>query len=129
MLKNILTVLRIIEGKNWKKGCSHNFTCSISQGSIRAAVSVYRSCGPHSTHAQTEKYFRNLIKSNQNQIVFTIFRLIWNQTDFRLVPNQSENSKYSRISLWFNEISERFFCVSPYTGRELKHSCFFVKFH
>ena len=26
----------------------------------------------------TEKYFRNLIKSNRNQIGFTIFRLIWN---------------------------------------------------
>ena len=33
----------------------------------------------------TEKSFRNLIKSNLNQIVFTIFRLIWNQTDLRLV--------------------------------------------
>ena len=31
---------------------------------------------------------RNVIKSNRNQIVFTIFRLIWNQTDVRLVPNQ-----------------------------------------
>ena len=31
---------------------------------------------------------KNLIKSNQNQIVFTIFRLIWNQSDVRLVPNQ-----------------------------------------
>ena len=35
----------------------------------------------------TEKSFRNLIKSTRNQIVFTIFRLIWNQTDVRLVPN------------------------------------------
>ena len=35
----------------------------------------------------TKKSFRNLIKYNQNQIVFTIFRLIWYQTDpwkFRL---------------------------------------------
>ena len=38
-----------------------------------------------STH--TEKYFRNLIKSTWNQIVFTIFRLIWIQTDVRLVHN------------------------------------------
>ena len=29
----------------------------------------------------TEKSFRNVIKSNRNQIVFTIFRLIWNQTE------------------------------------------------
>ena len=48
----------------------------------------------------TEKSFRNLIKSNQIQIVFTIVRLIWrNQTDVRLVPqNQSEDGKYNLIS-------------------------------
>ena len=34
----------------------------------------------------TEKSFRNVIKSNRNQIVFIIFRLIWNQTDVRLFP-------------------------------------------
>ena len=33
----------------------------------------------------TEKYFRNHIKSNQNQIVFDIFRLIWNQTVVHLL--------------------------------------------
>ena len=31
---------------------------------------------------------RNLIKSNQNQIVYTIFLLIWNETGIHLVPNQ-----------------------------------------
>ena len=45
----------------------------------------------------TEKSFRNLIKSTRNQIVFTIFRLIWNQKDVRLVPNKLENSKYNLI--------------------------------
>ena len=45
----------------------------------------------------TEKYFRNLIKSTRDQIVFTIFRLIWIQTDVRLDPNQSENGKYNLI--------------------------------
>jgi len=45
-------------------------------------------------HEHTEKYFRNLIKLTRNQIVFTIFRLIWNQKDGRLDPNQSENGKY-----------------------------------
>ena len=52
----------------------------------------------------TEKSIRNLIKLTRNQIVFIIFRLIWSQTDVRLVPNQSENSK-------FNLISKRFLCV------------------
>ena len=32
-----------------------------------------------------EKSFRNLIISIRNQIVFTIFRLIWNETDVRLL--------------------------------------------
>ena len=54
---------------------------------------------------------RNLIKSNWNQIVFTMHRLIRNQTDVRLVTNQSENGKYNLISGWFNKISKRFLCV------------------
>ena len=38
----------------------------------------------------TEKSFPILIKSNWNQIVFTMHRLVWNQKDsFRLVPKQS----------------------------------------
>ena len=47
----------------------------------------------------TEKYFRNLIKSNRNQIVFTIYRLIWNSKRKRpcAAPNQSENVKYNLI--------------------------------
>ena len=46
----------------------------------------------------TEKYFRNIIESNLNQIVFTISRLTWNQTDVRLVQNQSASGKYNLIS-------------------------------
>ena len=37
-----------------------------------------------------EIFFEILLNQNKNEIVFTIFRLIWNQTDsVRLVPNQS----------------------------------------
>ena len=54
---------------------------------------------------------RNLLESNWNQIVFPIFRLIWNQTDVRLVQNQSENCKYNPISVWLNKILKRFLCV------------------
>ena len=35
----------------------------------------------------SENFFRNLIKSIRNQIVFNNFRLIWNQKDVHLVPN------------------------------------------
>ena len=45
-----------------------------------------------------EFFSRNFIKSNRNQIVFTIFRLIRIQTDVRLDPNQSKNGKYNLIS-------------------------------
>ena len=58
-----------------------------------------------------EKSFPNLIESNWNQIVVTIFLLIWNQTVIRLIPNQSEKGKYNLISVWFNKISKRFLCV------------------
>ena len=64
---------------------------------------------PYTLH--TENSFQNLVISNWTQIVFTIFRLIWNQTDIRLVPNQSENGKYNLISGWINKISKRFLCV------------------
>ena len=64
----------------------------------------------------TEKSFRNLIKSNRNQIVFTIFWLIWNQTDVRLVPNQSENDNYNLISVWLNKILKIFLRVQNRLG-------------
>ena len=67
----------------------------------------------------TEKYFRNLIELNGNQIVFIIFRLIWNQTDVRLVPNQLENGKYNLISVRFNKISKIFLCVQDLPGNEV----------
>ena len=47
----------------------------------------------------TDKYFLNLVKLTRNQIVSTIFRLIWIQTDrVRLDPNRSGNGKYNLIS-------------------------------
>ena len=57
-----------------------------------------------SSDAYTEKSFRNLVKSTRNQILFTIFRLIWNKTGVHLDPYQSENGKYNLISVWFNKI-------------------------
>ena len=45
----------------------------------------------------TEKTFWNLVNSNRNQIVFTIFRSTWIQTDAHLDANQSESGKYNLI--------------------------------
>ena len=70
----------------------------------------------------TEKFFfRYLIRSTRIQIVFTIFRLIWIQTDVHLDPNQwqiqTENGKYNLISVWFNKISEKILCVYAFLAR------------
>ena len=35
--------------------------------------------------SHTEKYFFNLVKSTRNQIVFTIFRMIWIQINWNMV--------------------------------------------
>ena len=61
----------------------------------------------------TEKYFLNLVKSTKIRlfIVFTIFRSIWNQTEFRLVLNQSKKRNYNQNLDWFNQIQNWFFCV------------------
>ena len=47
----------------------------------------------------TENLFPNLIESKRIRIVFTMHRLISNQTDVRVVPNQSENGKYNLFSV------------------------------
>jgi len=71
----------------------------------------------------TEKSARNLIKSTRNQIVFTIFQLIWNQTDVCLDPNQSKIGKYNRISGWSNKISKKkILCVDVF--RAFYEACF-----
>ena len=44
-------------------------------------------------------------------IVYTIFRLIFNQTDVRLVINQLKNDEYNLISACFSKISKISLCV------------------
>ena len=56
-----------------------------------------RKTGLERVSIHTEKSFRNITKPNRNQIVFTILRLIWNQTNVRSVSNQSENGKNNLI--------------------------------
>ena len=90
---------------NWKKNrlgqqCRMDFTGSTCVCGMIKLNRLHR-----------EKYFWNPIKSNWNQIVFNIFQLSWNQTDIRLVPNQSKNNKCNLISVWFKRISKRFICV------------------
>ena len=71
-------------------------------------VTFYRAKKKNPKKIHSENFFfLNLIKYTGNQIVFTIFRLIWIQTDFHLDPNQSENGKYNLISGRFNKISKK----------------------
>ena len=58
-----------------------------------------------------ENFFKNLIKSTWNQIVFTISWLFWTQTDVRLDPNQLEIRKYNLISGGFNKILKMILCI------------------
>ena len=65
-------------------------------------LSIVASCHPlvpnQKNNNRKQSYTqRNLIESNLNEIVFTIFRLIWIQTDFRSVLNQSEYGEYNLI--------------------------------
>ena len=65
----------------------------------------------HSVH--TEKCFRNLIKSNRNQIVFTIFRLIWNSKRTLSVCCSNSIGAWliQSIAVWFNKIPKRLLYV------------------
>ena len=57
---------------------------------------------------------------NRNQIVFTVKRSIWKQTEIRLVPNQSVNGKHNLISVDLTRIRSRYLlCIaSPITDQE-----------
>ena len=46
------------------------------------------------------------------EIVFTLLRLIWNQTEFRLATNQPENRKYNLISVDLTRIKSQFLSVA-----------------
>ena len=57
-------------------------------------------------YVHTNKFTFDSGWSSLNRIVFIIFWLIWNQTKYRLVQNQSENGKYNLISENWTRISE-----------------------
>ena len=72
------------------------FLCSWRNEGTRALNAT----DPSAIH--TEKSFRNIIKSNRNQIVFTIFWLIWNQTEVRLlfqINRKMVNTIWFRVDL------------------------------
>ena len=55
--------------------------------------------------------FRLVPNQSENSIVFTIFWLIWNRSNFRLDPNQSENSKYNPILVYLIKFKRRLLCM------------------
>ena len=66
---------------------------SPSRAAVRPMAVVYFSSQAFILYTQ-RIFFRYLFKSIRNKIVFTIFRLIWSQTDVRLVPNQSVHGTF-----------------------------------
>ena len=86
-----------------------DFLCS----NIKNTLYIYSHCNLVGLkHIHTENFFlKNLIKETRNQIVFTVFRQIWIQTDVRLDPNQSENGKYNLTLGLFNQISKKYLFV------------------
>ena len=95
----------------WRNRTSASSSANASCACMLSIRCDLRASNHRGNYVHTEEFFRNLIKSTRNQIVFTIFRLIWNQTDVRLVINQSENGKYNLISVWYNKISKKYICV------------------
>ena len=49
----------------------------------------------------------NLVKLNQIWTLITLFRIIWDQRNFDLVPIQSEKCDYIPNLVWFNKIQNR----------------------
>ena len=58
-----------------------------------------------------EKYFLNLDTLKQIWIVITLFRLIWNQMEFRLVQNKSVNGKYNLITVDLTRFRKKSVCL------------------
>ena len=81
-------VLEGFQGVFLTNGCRKNATVSLSDKNTHSLLSE-----------RLGNLFEIVIKSTRNQIVFTIVRLIWNQTNVRLVPHQSKYGKYNLISV------------------------------
>ena len=98
---------------------SRYFDKDIAKSPSQSIIAEIRQSSMITIHA--DKFFRNLIKSNRNQIVFTIFRLIYNQTEYSLYPNQWECGIYNQTFVDFATIRSRFlfvFIASNYRDKE-----------
>ena len=86
---------RCMQGTSMKKGRSmpsHIIVQSCTDCMhVYIYICIYIAC--IYTNVHTEKSIPNLVKTNQIWIVNTLFRFTWNQTEFRLVPNSSINSR------------------------------------
>ena len=64
---------------------------------------------------------------NSNQFVLTICRLIWNQTKFRMMLNQSEKHNYNPNMVLINRIDKVFLSVSMLCNTIFNHFRFHTK--
>ena len=59
-----------------------------------------------------EESFRDVVGSDRDRIVFTIFRSVWNRAICdRLITERLEGGEGNLFSVWFGGISEKFLCV------------------
>ena len=57
---------------------------------------------------RTENYFWNFVNPNQIWIVFTLFRYVYQQIEFRSVLNLPENCGYNLKLVWIDKIPKIF---------------------
>ena len=62
----------------------------------------------------------------RNQIIFTNFRLIWIKTEFRLIPNQSENGNAILLLVLFNNLFRKDSSVCTVKTKKKIHKKFVI---
>ena len=110
----LINIMNRISSKHYAQNSQISIIHKISNNNYAYNFIVSIMCIIISTgyvQVHKEKTFWNLVNSHRNQILFTICRLIWNQTDVHLAPNQSKNGEYNLISVWINKIPKKFPCV------------------
>ena len=107
-----------------RKKMAKPFSGDWKRGQFWGAVSVLEfPCIPAQTDPKNlVSFFLNLVKSNPNQIVFTIFQWICSEKNVHLVPNQSENSKFQHTLPQIGPSLKRpsHFVPSPKNVRNMK---------
>ena len=85
---------------------------------IESYINFYQNICQLKSELICNMWYRFMIVINQNLIVFTIFRLNWNQTVVRLVPNQWEVCDYNPNLVSSNKIQQEISLCSHQKAEE-----------